>query len=374
MPETKVKTGGLAGIVAGDSSICLCGAEDETLRYRGYSIEDLAAHSSFEEVTWLLTRGELPTKSELERFCHHQKLSRDLPETLKNILETIPASANQMDVMRTACSLLGILEPETPGRGRFEVADRLVASAPSWLLYWWQATHKGRKVSLTTKGESLASHFLELLHGKAEAAHVRALDLSWILYAEHEFNASTFTVRTVASTLSDFYSCIVAGIGALRGPLHGGANEFALRLIEGFKTPQAAEEGVLKLLQRKELVMGFGHRVYTTRDPRSALIKACAASLIANKEDERLYEIAEHIEDTMWKEKKLFPNLDFYSALVYHFCRIPIDMFTPLFVMSRLSGWSAHLLEQRANNKLIRPISNYIGPKPRAWVSLDARV
>lgn len=368
MPEAQVKkkTGGLAGIVAGDSAICLCGAEDESLLYRGYSIEDLATHATFEEVVWLLTRGELPAKEELDRYRNKLKSQRDIPPTLKSILELIPSHANRMDVMRSGCSLLGNIEPETSPQQAMDIADRLIACMGSLLLYWEKFHETRKRPVLNTRQESLAGHILELILGKPpQELHRRCLDVSLILYAEHEFNASTFTVRVIASTLSDFYSAICGGIGALRGPLHGGANESAMALIESFRDADDAEKGIFKMLADKKLIMGFGHRVYTTSDPRSAIIKAWAKRLATTPEAMRLFSIGERIEKVMWEEKKLFPNLDFYSALAYHFCGIPTPLFTPLFVMSRLAGWSAHLMEQRANNKLIRPVSNYIGPKEK---------
>lgn len=371
--KEKKKTGGLAGIVAGDSSICLCGVEEQSLRYRGFSIEDLAAHASFEEVAWLLTRGELPSQPQLDTYRNMLKNLRDLPSELKKILELIPPTANMMDVLRTGCSALGTLEPESAQHDQYKIADRLIASFGSMLLYWVNF-HAKKSTQLNTGEETLAGHILHLILGKQpNELHRRCLDASLILYAEHEFNASTFTVRTIASTLPDFYSAICGGIGALRGKLHGGANEAAMALIETFETPEEAQTGIQEMLTKKQLIMGFGHRVYTTSDPRSAIIKAWAHKLISNANQARQFAIAERIEQVMWQEKHLFPNLDFYSALTYHFSGIPTPMFTPLFVMSRITGWSAHLIEQRANNKLIRPISNYTGPESRSWKSLEER-
>jgi len=372
--KDKKKVGGLAGIVAGDSAICLCGVEDQSLQYRGYLIEELAEQATFEEVAWLLLRGDLPSRKELETYKQKLRQLRDLPTTLKQILEKIPPSANMMDVLRTGCSVLGNLEPEKRDRDPFEVSDRLIASLPSILLYWYQFHKTGKGIDLETREDTLAGHFLTLLHGKEPSKlHLNCLDVSLILYAEHEFNASTFTVRTIGSTLSDFHSAICGGIGALRGPLHGGANEWAMALIEKFKSPEEAEKGIREMFTQKQLIMGFGHRVYTTSDPRSAIIKKWAKKVSEEAGDNQFYPIAERIEKVMWDEKKLFPNLDFYSAIAYHFCGIPTPMFTPLFVFSRVSGWSAHLIEQRANNKLIRPGSNYIGPEQRPLIPIENR-
>ncbi len=370
MVETADKKGteGLAGVIAGDSAICQCGAGEHGLHYRGYSIDDLAKHSSFEEVAWLLTRGELPNTNELAEYRSKLKGLRDLPPILKNVLEQIPASANMMDLLRTGCSVLGNLEQESAHHEQLAIADRLIACFSSMLFYWWNFHKKKERTILKTDQDSLAGHILTLLNGTApDPIATHCLDVSLILYAEHEFNASTFTVRTITSTLSDFYSAICGGIGALRGSLHGGANEFAMHMLERFRDPDDAEASVLQMLSKKQLIMGFGHRVYKTSDPRSEVIKAWAHKLSLTSNEPQLFEIAKRVEEVMWSEKRLFPNLDFYSALAYHYIGIPTPMFTPLFVMSRIAGWSAHIIEQRAHNKLIRPLAHYIGPAPRPY-------
>jgi 2-methylcitrate synthase len=360
--------GGLTGVVAGDSAICVCGAEEETLTYRGYRIEDLAANASFEEVAYLLLMGKLPNSQELTQYQAKLQTLRTPPNELINILELIPTSP-MMGVLRTGCSALGNIEPESDNV--LAIANRLLASFPAMLLYWYHLRLAGVRISCETNEPTLAGHILHLLHDrKPTALQTKCLNTSLILYAEHEFNASTFTVRTIGSTLSDCYSAICGGIGALSGPLHGGANEKAMDLITQFETPSEAEAGILNLLSQKKLVMGFGHRVYKTKDPRSPIIKNLAKTL---SEGSNLFAIAERIEGVMWREKKLFPNVDFYSSLVYHYLGFPKEMFTPLFVMARITGWSAHLAEQRANNKLIRPLSNYTGPKPRPYIPLENR-
>jgi len=368
------KTGGLAGVVAGQTTISTVGKEGVGLTYRGYSIEDLAAEAGFEEVAYLLLYGHLPNRNQLDSYREKLKSLRGVPKGLKGVLEQLPASTHPMDVLRTGCSALGCIEPEAPGRDQHEVADRLLAVFPSMLLYWYQFHRMGKRIETQTDDPNMAAHFLHLLLSKrADDIRVRALDASFILYAEHEFNASTFAARITTSTLADFHSAITSGIGTLRGPLHGGANEEAMALIERFQTPDDAEAGLMDMLARKRLVMGFGHRVYKVSDPRSPIIKEWARKLAAAGNDRRIYQISERIEAVMRREKKLFPNLDFYSAAAYHFCGIPTSMFTPIFVIARTSGWSAHIMEQRGNNRLIRPTAEYIGPEPRPFLPIDQR-
>src|SRR5262245_43416324 len=368
------KTGGLEGVIAGNTAIATVGKEGKGLTYRGYSIYDLAEHSSFEEVAYLLIYGRLPKQDELDDYKTRLRNLRGLPAALKTVLEQIPSSAHPMDVMRSGCSMLGTLEPEGPGRTQIAVANRLIACFSSMLLYWHHFANGGGRIETATDDDDAAGHFLHLLHGKKpDDLHRRAIDVSLILYAEHEYNASTFTTRIITSTLPDFYSAVTGGSGALRGPPHGGANEAAMELIEQFATPDEAETGLLAMLAAKKLIMGFGHRVYKISDPRSDVIKAWSKKLAEAHRDERLYPVSERIEQVMRRERKLFPNLDFYSASAYHFCGIPTVMFTPLFVVSRITGWAAHIIEQRADNRLIRPNADYIGPEPRPYVPVANR-
>ena len=361
-------------MVAGETSISTVGKEGKGLTYRGYSIHDMAEQASFEEVAYLLLYGHLPEEAELAEFRARLERQRGLPDGLQAVLEELPATAHPMDVLRTGCSVLGCLEPEEDFGAQYRVAERLLASFPSMLLYWHRYRSDGVRIDTESGELSTAEYFLRHLRDEPPTPlATRAMDVSLILYAEHEFNASTFAARVAASTLADFYSAIAAGIGTLRGPLHGGANEAAMALIERFRDPDDAERGVLEALARKELMMGFGHRVYRVSDPRSEVIKGWAKQLADAVGDARLYPVSERIEEVMWREKRLFPNLDFYSASAYHFLGIPTPMFTPVFVLSRITGWAAHVFEQRANNRLIRPTADYVGPEPRSFVPLSQR-
>ena len=369
------KSAGLAGVVAGESGISTVGVAGKGLNYRGYSIDDLAAHAGFEEVAYLLHYGQLPTKCELATYIQRLIDFRVLPEKLKTLLKLIPKEANPMDVLRTACSMLGTLEPETNFAQQYDIADRLLALFPGIMCYWYAFHYQNREISGESDERTVGGHFLALLRDRHPTKLERdMMNVSLILYAEHEFNASTFAARVTAATLSDFYSAITSAIGTLRGPLHGGANEAAMELISHFKTPQDAEKHLMNMLVNKAKIMGFGHRVYTNSDPRSDIIKVWSKKLADSLNDLLLYEVSERVEAVMRREKNLFPNLDFYSASAYHSCGIPTILFTPIFVMSRITGWAAHVFEQRADNRLIRPSSDYTGPEARSYVAIDARI
>lgn len=381
-PTEKVakKVGGLAGISAGESAICTCGT-GHGLNYRGYDIYDLAEHCEFEEVAYLLLKEKLPNKAELESFKKELIAARSLPKELKEVLKLLPKDAHPMDIMRTACSTLGCLEREeydvfkASFPNQQKIGTRLLGIFPSVLTFWHHYHTSGKEISTESKQDSIAGYFLESLHQKEpKELWVKAMHASLILYAEHEFNASTFTARVITATMSDVYAGITGAIGALRGPLHGGANEAAMELIEEFSTPEQATQGILDKLARKDKIMGFGHRVYVEKDPRNVVIKAWSKRLSDDVKDTKgLYPISEAIEKVMWEQKKLFPNLDFYSASAYHFMGIPTAYFTPIFIFSRTAGWLAHIFEQRGNNKLIRPSSQYTGPENKAFIPMDKR-
>ncbi len=374
MVDKKLGGAGLRGQSAGSTALCTVGKTGTGLTYRGYDISDLAQGATFEEVAHLIFHGELPNAGALAAYRAKLKGLRGLPGALKEVLERIPASAHPMDVMRTGCSMLGNLEPEDGFENQQSAADRLLGALPSIVNYWYRYSHDGVRVETETDENSLAGHFLATLKGDSPSAlFERVLDVSLILYAEHEFNASTFTARVCASTLSDMHSCITGAIGSLRGPLHGGANEAAMALIEQFETPQEAADAVRGMLARKDVIMGFGHAIYRTSDPRNGIIKGWAEKLAADVGDDRLYAISCAVEKTMWDEKELFANADFFHASAYHFLGIPTKLFTPIFVCARLSGWAAHVMEQRSNNRIIRPSADYIGPEPRPFAALADR-
>ncbi|GLZ26652.1 citrate synthase [Stutzerimonas stutzeri] len=375
MAEAKVLSGaGLRGQIAGQTALCTVGKTGAGLTYRGYDVRDLAAECDFEEVAYLLFYGELPNTQQLADYKNRLKTMRDLPQALKEVLERIPASAHPMDVMRTGSSVLGTLEPELSFDQQRDVAERLMAAFPAIMCYWYRFTHDGVRINCTSDEETLGGHFLALLHDKKPSdLHVKVMNVSLILYAEHEFNASTFTARVCASTLSDLYSCVTGAIGSLRGPLHGGANEAAMDMIEQWKSPEEAREAILGMLERKDKIMGFGHAIYSESDPRNEVIKVWAKKLADEVGDTVLYPVSVAVDETMWEQKKLFPNADFYHASAYHFMGIPTKLFTPIFVCSRVTGWASHVFEQRSNNRIIRPSAEYIGPEQRKVVPIAQR-
>ena len=375
MVDKKLSGAGLRGQSAGQTALCTVGKTGTGLTYRGYDISELAQDATFEEVAYLIFHGELPTAAELDAYRLKLKGNRHLPGAVREVLERIPASAHPMDVMRTGCSMLGNLEPEGGFENQQDIADRLLGAMPSIVNYWYRYSHQGVRAEVETDANSLAGHFLETLTGKAPSElFERVMDVSLILYAEHEFNASTFTARVCASTLSDMHSCVTGAIGSLRGPLHGGANEAAMALIERFTTSEEAAQAVRKMLVAKEVIMGFGHAIYRTSDPRNTIIKRWAERLAEEMGDNKqLYAISCAVEKTMWDEKELFANADFFHASAYHFMDIPTKLFTPIFVCSRVSGWTAHVMEQRSNNRIIRPSADYVGPEPRSFVPLAGR-
>ena len=365
---------GLRGQVAGKTALSTVGKSGSGLTYRGYDVKDLAANCEFEEVAYLILKGELPTQAELDAYKTKLKGMRGLPQALKEVLERIPASAHPMDVIRTGCSMLGNLETEESFDEQQEATDRMLAVFPGMINYWYNFSHNDKRIDENTDADSIAEQFLWTLHGeKPSELHVQVMQASLILYAEHEFNASTFTARVCASTLSDMHSCITGAIGSLRGPLHGGANEAAMELIEGMDNPEHAEESIMGMLARKDKIMGFGHAIYRESDPRNAVIKEWSEKLANENGDTNLYDISVRCEAVMWREKKLFCNADFFHASAYNYMGIPTKLFTPIFVCSRLTGWAAHVMEQRADNRIIRPSAEYTGEENRAVPAIADR-
>ena len=375
MAEGKVLSGaGLRGQVAGKTALSTVGKSGAGLTYRGYDVQDLAENCQFEEVAYLIFFGELPTVEELKAYKAKLKSLRSLPAALKEVLERIPADSHPMDVMRTGVSMLGNLETEKSFDEQQDVADRILATLPAIICYWYRFSHDGVRIEENTDDDSIGAQFLHLLHGeKPNELHEQVMNVSLILYAEHEFNASTFTARVCASTLSDMHSCITGAIGSLRGPLHGGANEAAMEMIENWTSPEQAEREMLGKLERKEKIMGFGHAIYKDNDPRNGIIKIWAERLAKDVGDTVLYPVSVRCEEVMWREKKLFCNADFFHASAYHFMDIATKLFTPIFVMSRVTGWAAHVMEQRADNRIIRPSAEYTGPELRKVVPITQR-
>ena len=372
--QKELSGAGLRGQVAGKTALSTVGKSGSGLTYRGYDVSELADKCIFEEVAYLLLYGNLPTQSELENYQAKLKSLRGLPQALKDVLERIPSDAHPMDVLRTGCSMLGNLETETDFAEQNDKTDRMLAAFPSIINYWYRFSHDNVRIETETDDATIGGHFLHLLKGeKPNELHEKVMNVSLILYAEHEFNASTFTARVCASTLSDIHSCITGAIGSLRGPLHGGANEAAMDMIEGFSSADEAETKMMAMLARKNKIMGFGHAIYSESDPRNVVIKGWSEKLAADVGDEVLYPVSVRVEDVMWREKKLFANADFFHASAYHFMGIPTKLFTPIFVCSRLTGWAAHVFEQRANNRIIRPSAEYTGEDLRPVPDMGAR-